>query len=106
VCRTQLGELQSAYMQFGERNAEILALAVQNMTGAQSMDEAVRADFPILADAEHAVSGAYGVFNLLGDGVAAPAVFVIDAQGQIVWSYVGKDVADRPSPAEILAHLP
>ena len=84
----------------------MLALAVQDMAGAQAMDEAVQADFPILADADHAVADAFGVFNRLGDGVAAPAVFVIDEAGHITWSYVGRDAADRPTVAEILAHLP
>lgn len=79
---------------------------MQDLAGAQAMDEAVQADFPILADADHAVADAFGVFNLLGDSVAAPAVFVIDSQGRIVWSHVGKDIGDRPSPVEILAHLP
>jgi peroxiredoxin len=70
------------------------------------MDQVVQADYPILADADHAVADAYGVFNLLGDGVATPSVFVIDSAGRIVWSHVGKDASDRPSPPEILTHLP
>jgi len=98
--------LQSAYPQFREHGAEVLALAVQNLSGAQAMDEAVQADFPILADADHAVAAAYGVFNLLGDNLAAPSTFIVDSQGRIAWSYVGTDVADRPSPSEILSHLP
>lgn len=98
--------MQSAYAQFRERNAEVLALAVHDLAGAQEMDAAVQADFPILADADHVAAEAYGVYNLLGDGVAAPAVFVIDPQGRIVWSHVGADIADRPSPSEILTHIP
>jgi alkyl hydroperoxide reductase subunit AhpC len=66
----------------------------------------VQATYPILADAEHVVAGAYGVFNLLGDGVATPAVFIIDPSGRVFWSYVGKNTEDRPSAVELLAHLP
>ena len=106
MCRQQLGELQAHYAQFRERNTEILALAVQDVANAQLMDEAVQADFPILADADHRIADAYGVFNLLGDGVAAPSVFVIDRQGRIVWSYIGTGVSDRPPSAEILSHVP
>jgi len=98
--------LQAAYPQFRARNAEILALAVQDVSRAQQMAQLVRAEYPTLADANHAVAGAYGVFNLLGDGVATPSVFVIDSNGIIVWSHVGKDANDRPSVAEILTHLP
>jgi peroxiredoxin Q/BCP len=98
--------LQAAYAQFRERKAEILALAYQDVSHAQLMDQSVGADYPILADINHAVADAYGVFDLLGDGVAAPSVFVIDRAGSVVWSYVGKNANDRPSPSEILAHLP
>ena len=84
----------------------ILAIAVQNQIGAQEMKQTAQAGFPILADSEHTVADAYGVFNLLGDGVAAPSVFVVDRDGRLVWSHIGRDAADRPAPGEILAHLP
>ncbi len=70
------------------------------------MAQLINASFPILADANHAVADAYGVFNLLGDGVATPSVFVIDPGGRIIWSYVGRDANDRPSSAQVLSHLP
>ena len=54
------------------------------------MAQAIGAGFPILADTNHAVADAYGVFNLLGDGVATPSVFVIDPAGRIIWSYCPK----------------
>jgi len=65
-----------------------------------------QAPFPILADSDHAVAEAYGVYNLLGDGIATPSVFVIDTSGHIVWSYVGQNAADRPSIETILENLP
>jgi len=98
--------LQAAYSQFRAHSAEILALAVQDVSLANLMDQTVAADYPILADTSHAVADAFGVFNLLGDGVATPSVFVIDRAGNIVWSHVGKDANDRPSPSEILVHIP
>lgn len=99
-------ELQSAYPQFQTRKAEILAVAFQDAARAQTMAQAIGAGFPILADANHAVANAYGVFNLLGDGVATPSVFIIDPAGRIVWSYVGQDANDRPPAGQILDHLP
>jgi len=69
------------------------------------MAQLVQAEYPILADVNHAVADAYGVFNLLGDSVATPSVFVMDPGGRIVWSYVGTSATDRPSPADILARL-
>jgi peroxiredoxin len=98
--------LQANYQQFQQRQAEILALAVQDTAQAQRMAQAVGTSFPILADPDHHVAEAYGVYNLLGDGVATPAVFVIDQTGQIVWSYIGRDISDRPNAQTILDHLP
>jgi peroxiredoxin Q/BCP len=102
----QLVELQAAYDQFRSRHAEIWAIAFQDVSRAQTMAGLVKAGYPILADVNHAVADAYGVFNLLNDGVATPAVFVVDPAGRIVWSYIGKSTTDRPSPDEILKHLP
>jgi peroxiredoxin len=99
-------ELQAALSRFRARGAELAALAVQDVPRARTMADVVQAGFPILADADHAVAAAYGVYNLLGDGVATPAVFVIDPAGNVFWSYVGKNRDDRPSVDEILAHLP
>jgi peroxiredoxin len=70
------------------------------------MNQIVNASYPILADADHAVADTYGVFNLLGDGVNTPSVFVIDPSRRIVWLYIGQNDSDRPKPDEILAHLP
>ncbi len=84
----------------------MLALAYQDVARAQTMAQIVLASYPILADPDHAVADAYGVFNLLGDGVDTPSVFVVDPAGQIIWSYIGRDANDRPTSADILSHLP
>ena len=73
---------------------------------AQTISQLVHASYPILADSDHAVADAYGVFNLLGDGLATPSIFVIDQSGLIVWSYISTDANDRPASAVILSHLP
>jgi peroxiredoxin len=98
-------DLQSAYPQFQEKNAEVLGLAAQDVARAKSMEERTGASFPLLADPDHAAADAYGVFDLLGDGVATPSVFIVDPDGHIVWSYVGQNTADRPSADTILSHL-
>lgn len=79
---------------------------MQDVGRAALMAQGLQAGFPVLADADHAVAEAYGVFNLLGDSVATPSVFVINSAGEIVWSYVGRDANDRPSAAEVLRHVP
>ena len=99
-------DLRDHYQDFQERNAEVIALAVHSLAGAGHVAQVTEAPFPILADPDHAVAEAYGVYNLLGDGIATPSVFIIDRSGQIVWSYVGQNAADRPSVQTILENLP
>lgn len=70
------------------------------------MAEAVSAGFPILADVDHQVAEAYGVFNRFGDGLAAPSVWIIDEDGRIVWRHIGTHPGDRPSAEEVWRHLP
>jgi peroxiredoxin len=88
------------------RNTQVIAVAVHDLVAAELVARVTEAPFPILADPDHAVTEAYGVYNLLGDGIAAPSVFVIDTSGHIVWSYVGQNAADRPGVETILENLP
>ena len=81
-------------------------MAVQDQAGAQASVNAANVSYPILADPDHRVADAYEVYNLLGDNVATPSVFVINKLGQIYWSYIGQNISDRPSNQTILANLP
>jgi peroxiredoxin len=99
-------DLQQHYQDFLARDTEVIALAVQNLAGAEQIARVTGAPFPILADPDHAVAEVYGVYNLLGDGIATPSVFIIDTSRQVVWSYVGQSAADRPSVGTILDNLP
>lgn len=70
------------------------------------MADAISASFPILADAQHEVGDAYGVFNLLNDFTHTPSIFILDKNLNTIWSYIGKDVNDRPAAAVVLEKLP
>ena len=63
------------------------------------------AKFPVLADLDGAAARSYGVFNLLGDGVATPATFIVENDRSIGWYQVGEEIADRATVADILAAL-
>jgi len=99
-------DLRDHYQDFQARNAEILALAVHDQSVAETVVRVTEAPFPVLADPDHAVAEAYGVYNLLGDGIATPAVFIVDTAGQVVWSYMGQNAADRPGVQTIIENLP
>ena len=82
-----------------------MALSVDGVSDAGNMVDLVGAEYPVLADAEAVVSREYGVYDLLGDGVAAPAVFILEPSGQVVSWHIGRDIADRPSADDIIAQL-
>ena len=102
----QLGELQKSYSQFQEKNAEIVALVVEPQASVVALVKRYRYPYPVLADADHAVSEAYGVYNLFNDKRAAPSVFVVDESGLVTWAYVGRNTNDRPPAQKILNQLP
>ena len=89
-------------MSFQNAGAEIVALAVAPLASVNSARQTVNAAYPMLADPDHQVAQAYGVYNLLGDRLAAPSVFIIDGDGRIVWSHVGQNAIDRPGVPKIL----
>lgn len=99
-------ELQERYEDFQKAGAEIVAVAVASLDALSSWCQRSGFTYPILADVDHAVSEAYGVYNLYGDGLAAPAIFVINTDGQIVWHYIRSGTYDQPGVQAILEHLP
>ena len=74
------------------------------MPRAQNMQQRTGARYPVLADPDEAVARAYGVFDLLGDGVAAPTTIILTSE-RIVAMQVGQAIGDRPSTASILHTL-
>ncbi len=97
--------MQEDYSKFVELNAQILAISVEEPPIGQYVMELLDIAYPILSDPQHEVVDQYGVYNLLGDSVATPSVFVIDTEGVIRWTYVGQSSGDRPSNEMILEQL-
>ena len=83
----------------------MVAISTDGIQGASQMKGLVSAEYPVLADPGAVVAKAYGVFDLLGDGVSAPAAYIIDKDRSILWSYVGSSIGDRANPQRLLATL-
>ncbi len=98
-------ELAEAYPKFVERNVALAAISTDGIEDARGMAEVAGAKFPVLADEDASVSKGYRIFDLLNDGVAAPATFVIDSDGGIVSYHVAANIGERPSPDQILAEI-
>ena len=82
-----------------------MAVSTDTVDNALRMTLLTGARFPILADPDGATARSYGVFNLLGDGVATPATFIIKSDGGIGWRHVGGDIGDRAMVSDILDDL-
>lgn len=98
-------ELQENYGEFEALGAEVLAISVDDGLDAARIVEAYSLEFPVLYDTTEDVTRAWGIFDLLDDGVAAPAAYVFDTSGRLFAYGVGENIADRPTAAELLATL-
>ena len=98
-------ELQEAYSEIRAEGAELVAVSVDGIEDSRLMAEHAGAEFPVLSDAGQTVARAYGVFDLLGDGLSAPAVFILDGELGVLGGYVGQDINDRVTADSILEFL-
>ena len=96
--------MELAYDEIRALDSELITLSTDDVARARQMQERVGARFPVLADPDHAVADAYGVFDLLGDGVAAPTTIIMTSD-RIVAMQVGETIGDRPSTPSILHTL-
>ncbi|MCP5425911.1 MAG: peroxiredoxin [Gammaproteobacteria bacterium] len=90
-CTRQACSLRDYNAQIKERGAEILGVSTQDAASHERFSRKHRLNFPLLADADKAVSQAYGAMGgggLLGVamdllGLARRITFIIDEQGRI-----------------------
>jgi peroxiredoxin len=89
VCTDQLGLYQQLLPEFHKYDAQLLAISVDSKWSHQAFAEERHLDFPLLADFEPKgeVAREYGVYNE-AKGTTERALFVIDPEGVIAWSYV------------------
>jgi peroxiredoxin len=99
--------LRTEYPLFQDAGAEVVALAVAPVSSINDgVRRVIEPPYPLLADPDHEVAAAFNVYDLFGDGLAAPSTFVIAIDGTIVWSYVGQSPGDRPGAQTVLNHVP
>ena len=84
---------------------EVVAVSTDLEVDALLMAGLVGAEFPILPDPGGRLVRTYGVFDLLGDRVAAPATIIIGKDRSILWSQISRTVGGRPTADDILRQL-
>src|SRR5947208_12148927 len=105
VCGDQMAlynEMRSEFQEFG---AELLGISVDGAWCHAAFCRDRKLHFPVLADfhPKGAVARAYGVYRE-NDGVSERALFVINPEGIVHWSYVSP-LGVNPGAAGILSAL-
>ena len=105
VCGDQVGLYNEMLSEFQEFGAELLGISVDGSWCHAAFCRDRKLHFPLLADFEPKgeVARLYGVYRP-GDGTSERALFVINADGIIHWSYVSP-VGVNPGAAGILSAL-
>jgi peroxiredoxin len=105
VCGDQMTLYNEVLSEFRKHDAELLGISVDGAWCHKAFAENRHLHFPLLADFEPkgAVAKAYGAYQER-EGVAERALFVIDRQGVVFWSY-RSPIAVNPGADGILDAL-
>src|SRR5882724_1116846 len=89
VCGDQMALYNEVLPEFKRFNAELLGISVDGVWCHSAYRQNRNLHFPLLADfhLKGEVAKSYGVYRQQ-DGVCERALFVIDGNGRIAWSYV------------------
>jgi peroxiredoxin len=102
-CQRQLGELQKNLDKFAALNANLIAVSA-DPEDIEKMRTKVGATFELYADPELSAIKAFNVLDE-GNGIAKPAVFIVDQSGTVHFTYVGENASDRVLLNVLLAEL-
>ena len=105
VCSDQMALYNEMLKYFNKYDATILGISVDSKWCHLAFSESRKLHFPLLADFEPKgeVSKLYGVYNE-EEGECERALFVINKEGEVVWSYLSP-VAINPGADGILDAL-
>ena len=105
VCGDQLTLLNECREEFDELGATVVGVSVDGPWCHQAYAASRKLKFPLLSDFEPkgAVAKAFGAYQSDG-GLAQRALFVVDAEGVIRWSYLSP-IDQNPGVHGIIAAL-
>jgi len=105
VCGDQMSLYNEVLAEFQKYGAELLGVSVDGVWCHEAFAKDRHLQFPLLSDFEPKgeISRLYGVYRA-EEGVSERALFVIDRQGVISWSYLSP-VAINPGADGILEAL-
>jgi len=103
VCTKQLCSYTTELSQFTDLDALVWGISPQDLDSHEAFARKYSLGFPLLADIDRGVTGAYGV-TMLGIGVRR-SVFVIDVAGIVRWRHIGLVGLTYPDAATIAAQV-
>jgi peroxiredoxin len=105
VCGDQMVLYNQVLQEIRDRGAELIGISVDGAWCHQAFAKHNNLHFPLLADFEPKgkVARLYGAYRT-GEGVAGRALFVLDENGAIAWSYCSP-IAVNPGADGILDAL-
>jgi peroxiredoxin len=105
VCGDEMALFNEVLPEFQNLGAELVGISVDGAWCHAAFSRDRNLHFPLLADFEPkgAVARQYGVYRD-GDGVSERALFVIDSEGVVQWSYVSP-VGVNPGANGVLSAL-
>ncbi|CAN5586520.1 redoxin domain-containing protein [soil metagenome] len=89
VCGDQMALYNEILSEFQEHNAEMIGISVDGVWCHEEFAKVRKLHFPLMADFEPkgAVAKLYGAYRA-AEGISERALFVIDKNGLIAWSYL------------------
>jgi peroxiredoxin Q/BCP len=85
VCTKQLNSYNEGIEQFAGLEAQVLAISAQDVASHEGFSGKHGFGFPLLADVDKAVAGAYGTLGPLG--FPRRSVFIVDGAGVVRYAH-------------------
>ncbi|MFN3254600.1 MAG: peroxiredoxin [Ilumatobacter sp.] len=85
VCTRQLASYNEGLEQFEALDAQVVAISAQDVSSHEAFSSKHGFEFPLLADTDKAVAGAYGTLGPIG--FPRRSVFIIDADGIVRYAH-------------------
>jgi peroxiredoxin len=107
-CRRKFGELAQHSPEYVARGVQVVTVVAQSSDAVRRYVEDQGLPFNILIDESRDVLKAYGAWHRLGLdawNIARPALFYIDRDRSVRYSFIADSQQEFPSHAEILAAI-
>ncbi len=85
VCTRQLNSYNEGIEQFADLDAQVVAISAQDVASHDAFSDKHGFQFPLLADVDKEVAGAYGTLGPLG--FPRRSIFIIDADGVVRYAH-------------------